>query len=98
MIIFLLVANLLDAILTNIGIHYSFIAESNPLMKYVYEQSILLFYAIKIVLPLLLILLVTSKFVSKNEKVLNVLLTSAVIVYISILSLHGIWIFGREVA
>jgi hypothetical protein len=79
----------LDSLFTDIGIRQNFITEANPIMKYIYDTSVFGFYALKISLPLFLLLLLSK---IKPKKYLKVLISSAIILYTAVLFLHFFWI------
>jgi Domain of unknown function (DUF5658) len=79
----------LDSLFTDIGLRQHYITEANPIMKNVYDASVFGFYALKISLPLFLLLLLSK---IKPEMYLMVLISSAVILYSVVLFLHIFWI------
>ncbi|WP_078553391.1 DUF5658 family protein [Bacillus alkalicellulosilyticus] len=85
----LLLLSVADATFTDIGIKYFGVTEANPLMDYVYHQSIILFYAIKVALPCLLLLLIP--YIFKNKKI-NVLFMGAIGLYFCIFLYHLGWL------
>jgi hypothetical protein len=87
--IFLLIAGFLDAVLTHLGITFGIIEEGNPTVKFIMEENWLLFYLIKISLPLLLIGII---FVRPLKGWLKALITASCVVYPSVLALHFFWI------
>lgn len=87
--LFLLVAGLLDAVLTHFGIISGIIEEANPLMLAVMEKSWAYFYIIKILLPFLLIGLYILR---PLQGKLRALLISACAIYFSVLVYHLAWI------
>jgi hypothetical protein len=88
--LFLLLAGLLDAVLTHAGIALGLIEEGNPMMKFVIAKSWVGFYLIKICLPLALIALLNARPV---KGLLRSLLISAAAIYFSVLCYHAVWIF-----
>lgn len=87
--LFLLIAGLLDAILTHFGISLGLIEEGNPMMKQVIDQSWFIFYLIKIFLPLTLIGLF---WIRPFTGWVRTFLVSACILYFSVLCYHTFWI------
>ncbi|WP_368668731.1 DUF5658 family protein [Sporosarcina sp. 6E9] len=79
----------LDSLFTDIGIRQNHIQEANPIMKGLYDKSVIGFYAFKISLPLFLL-----SFLSKiqTKKYLKVLLSFTVLLYIFVICLHLFWI------
>lgn len=90
-ILFLFIANALDAMLTDFGIREGAIMEANPLMERVYDLSPSLFMLLKLALPLLLIPLLAKPISPSLQR----LLSAACVVYILILGLHGIWLLEQ---
>lgn len=89
LIIFLCMASLLDAGLTDMGIRLQLIGEANPIMGFLYEHSYLAFYGIKIILPISLFFIAAR--VGKHLFI-NHLFRFSTIVYMGILLLHAFWI------
>ncbi|OCT14156.1 hypothetical protein A8709_25260 [Paenibacillus pectinilyticus] len=89
LIIFLCIASLLDAGLTDMGLRMQLIGEANPIMAFLYEHSYLAFYGIKIILPLSLFFIATK--VGKRV-LINNLFRFSTVVYMGILLLHTYWI------
>ncbi|MDP4085580.1 MAG: DUF5658 family protein [Bacillota bacterium] len=88
--LFLLFAGLLDALLTHLGISLGKISEMNPFMNIVIYKSWLLFYLVKILLPLILIGILYLRPLTGKTKVL---LTSCCTLYLGILLYHLALIF-----
>jgi hypothetical protein len=87
--IFLLIAGLMDAILTHLGVVYGIVTEGNPVMKFVISQSWTYFYIIKVFLPLLLIGLF---YLRPLKGWMKTLLLSTCVLYFSVLVVHAAWI------
>jgi Domain of unknown function (DUF5658) len=87
--LFLLVAGLLDAVLTHLGISIGIVEEGNPMMKLVIDKSWILFYLIKIFLPLALIGLFFYRPLTGWVKTL---LLSTCVLYLSVLVYHMVWV------
>src|SRR3954466_14129599 len=87
--IFLLIAGLLDAVLTHFGIVSGIVEEGNPVMKTVIDKSWSFFYIIKISLPLLLLGLY---YLHPLKGWLRTLLVSTCVLYLSVLVYHMVWI------
>lgn len=86
---FLLVClSLMDALFTDFGLRLGTIEEANILMNTIYETNILLFYAIKIGLPLLLLYLTT---IIHLKIYVRLLLSSALFLYVAVMFLHVFW-------
>lgn len=90
--IFLASANILDAILTYIGINLSVIQEGNPVMAFVYSIEPLLFLVIKIILSAILIGMILFKLVPSHVFVKGITI-AATIGYSFVILLHGNWLF-----
>jgi hypothetical protein len=86
--LFLLAAGLTDAILTDLGLKAGLIEEANPLMNALYKHSVVGFYALKIILPLLLVILLFKRLPSR--KVAG-MVSVAAFIYTGILVLHASW-------
>ncbi|PID16163.1 hypothetical protein CSV63_05870 [Sporosarcina sp. P34] len=80
---------LLDAIFTDYGLRFGLIEEANLLVSFLYEQSIPLFYVVKLGLPLLLLYIVT---VSSSGIIVRISLTTALFIYIAVLFMHIFWL------
>ncbi|MFK7696073.1 DUF5658 family protein [Paenibacillus sp. HJGM_3] len=89
LIAFVCLASLLDAFLTDVGLRLQLINEANPLMRLVYDNSMLLFYGCKIVLPLSLFFLVAR---AGGRLYIRRLFQLSVVVYGCVLLLHYYWI------
>ncbi|EGQ24107.1 hypothetical protein HMPREF9372_2550 [Sporosarcina newyorkensis 2681] len=80
---------LLDAVFTDYGIRSGHIQEANVLVALLYEQSIPMFYIVKLGLPLLLLYIIT---ISKSGIVLRISLTTALFLYIAVMCIHIFWL------
>ncbi|WJY27866.1 MULTISPECIES: DUF5658 family protein [Sporosarcina] len=78
-----------DALATDTGIRLGLIAESNPLMALLYEDSRLSFYLVKLAGPILLMALWSP---CSQSPAVRRLLAAAIILYCSVLLLHACWI------
>ncbi|CAH2717404.1 hypothetical protein BACCIP111895_04596 [Neobacillus rhizosphaerae] len=87
--LFLVMAGVLDAILTHLGIASGVVEEGNPAMKLVIDQSWFYFYMIKICLPLMLLGLF---FLRPLKGWSRALLISTCVLYFSVLVYHMVWI------
>jgi len=87
--LFLLLAGLLDAVLTHLGVASGIVDEGNPMMKLVIEKSWSFFYIIKIFLPLLLLGLF---YLHPLKGWIRTLLVSTCVLYLSVLVYHMVWI------
>ncbi|ARD48300.1 DUF5658 family protein [Sporosarcina sp. P33] len=81
---------LLDALFTDYGLRLGHIEEANPLVSYIYEKSIPLFYAVKLGLPLLLLYIVVTARFSGN--IVRISLTTALFLYIAVMFFHIFWL------
>ncbi|TVY10422.1 DUF5658 family protein [Paenibacillus cremeus] len=86
---FVLIASVLDAGLTDIGLRLHLIGEANPIMEFLYEHMYLGFYALKIALPLSLFFLAAR---IGKRLLIRGLLNLSVVVYVGILLMHYYWI------
>ncbi|MFK7697041.1 DUF5658 family protein [Paenibacillus sp. HJGM_3] len=88
-IAFILIASILDASLTDIGLRLHLIGEANPIMSFLYDHMYVGFYALKIILPLSLFFLMAK--IGKGMLV-HGLFRLSVLVYVGILGMHYYWI------
>lgn len=86
--LFLLFAGGLDAALTQFGIVSGLIEEGNPVMQFFIEKNWSYFYAVKILLPLILIVLYYLRPLTGRGRAL---LIFACVLYSSVLVLHMAW-------
>ncbi|MFN0225588.1 DUF5658 family protein [Paenibacillus sp. KR2-11] len=87
LMIFLVAAGAADAFMTDFGLQAQMIEEANPLMRFLYENAYLLFYLVKIGLPVLLFILMRRV---KRTYIQRLLIVPAV-VYAGVLVLHSFW-------
>lgn len=87
---FLLIAGMLDALLTQIGIGQGIIQEGNPLIHYLFEKSWLLVYIVKVALPLILLGLLLYR--PLKSRIVSILLVVTSVLYLSVLAYHLVWI------
>ncbi|PIC99411.1 MULTISPECIES: DUF5658 family protein [unclassified Sporosarcina] len=80
---------LLDAVFTDYGLRFGLIEEANLLVSFLYEQSIPLFYVVKLGLPLILLYIVT---ISKLGFWVRITMTTALFLYIAVLFVHIFWL------
>lgn len=86
----LLIAGILDAVFTQLGVTFGIVDEANPAVKVVMEKSWMLFYLLKISLPLLLIGIIIYRPLMGWVKGL---IRVSCAVYLSVLAIHFSWIF-----
>lgn len=79
----------IDAIFTDLGIRNGHIQEVNPLMKFIYEMNIVVFYLSKIILPIILLSLM--HFVKPSTLLRNLIIIS-LIAYVLVISMHIYWV------
>ncbi len=79
----------LDALFTDFGIRNHHISEANPMMNWIYTNSILGFYGMKILLPLLLVWILRK---IQPTMLIKLLMNTAVYLYCMILILHFTWL------
>jgi len=87
--ILLLSLAILDSFFTDFGIRNNHIEEANPLVRIIYDTSIIGFYTIKIGLPLLLLFIFTK---IESKPFLHILVRITILFYAIILILHIVWI------
>ncbi len=89
LLVFILIASILDASLTDIGLRLQLIGEANPLMRFLYDHLYIGFYAFKIILPLSLFFLIAK---AGKGLLVKGLFRLSVVVYVGILCMHYYWI------
>ncbi|TMU84252.1 hypothetical protein FGG79_15255 [Bacillus sp. BHET2] len=82
--------NLVDGIISYIGLKGSFMEEGNPLMNEVYRVSPILFLGIKLLLSFILILVVVYDKIPRLKWV-TVLTYIISVIYFITFFLHGVW-------
>lgn len=85
----LLLLSIADAALTDIGLRFQLIEEANPLMAFVYEYSVIIFYGIKVLLPLSLLIII--KYVM-NHHYIKMLIRFAFLLYAFVFCIHVLWV------
>ncbi|KAA0563011.1 DUF5658 family protein [Rossellomorea aquimaris] len=83
--------NLMDGIISFIGLNGSFMVEANPLMNELYMTSPILFLGIKILFSLFLVLIVFYDRIPRLKWVTSIAYVVSII-YLFVFCLHGIWI------
>ncbi|MFJ5716174.1 DUF5658 family protein [Neobacillus sp. NPDC093127] len=86
--LFLLIAGVVDAVMTHLGIVSGFVEEGNPVMKFFIAKSWSYFYLIKIILPLTLLGLFSLR---PFKGWIRTLLISTCVLYFSVLVYHMVW-------
>lgn len=84
-----------DSFFTDFGIRNHHIEEANPLMRLTYENSIFIFYAIKIGLPILLLYILTKV---EPKLYFHLLIASSLVVYTIVLFQHLFWMMLITIA
>ena len=79
---------ILDAVFTHIGIQGGHITEANPLMNSLYELNVGLFFAIKILLPLVLMRLLTR---FEPNPFIQLMIAGTIFLYVFVLLMHIYW-------
>jgi hypothetical protein len=92
MIIFILVANIADAFLTNFGISSGQMTEGNPIMSWLYHQNVVIFILVKISLPILLACILLYFVPKKPSFTIRSLLITTSCIYVYVIALHGAWL------
>ncbi|ETI70614.1 DUF5658 family protein [Neobacillus vireti] len=87
--LFLLIAGVVDAVMTHLGIVSGFVEEGNPVMQFFIAKSWSYFYLIKIFLPLALLGLF---YLRPLKGWIKKLLISTCVLYFSVLVYHMVWI------
>ncbi|QQZ10955.1 DUF5658 family protein [Heyndrickxia vini] len=83
--------NIIDAVISFIGLKLDLIQEANPLMGYIYNQHPFLFLLVKLSFSFLLYsFLYANKIPTKN--IVKYTTYTAVVVYSFVFSLHIYWI------
>jgi hypothetical protein len=77
-----------DSFFTDFGIQEKHITEANPLMRFVYDWNVLGFYAIKIFLPFVLLILFAK---IEPKRYLWILIGSSLLLYSVVLIQHIVW-------
>ncbi|WP_303968903.1 DUF5658 family protein [Sporosarcina ureae] len=80
---------LLDAVFTDCGLRLGYIEEANLLVAFMYDQSIALFYIVKLGLPLLLLYILAIR---ASGIIVRISLTTALFLYITVLFVHIFWL------
>ncbi|MER2090281.1 MAG: DUF5658 family protein [Sporosarcina sp.] len=78
-----------DSFFTDFGIQQRYITEANPLMRFVYDRSVFGFYAIKICLPFVLLILLAK---IETKRYLQILMGFSLLLYSIVLFQHVLWI------
>ena len=84
----LLLLSLADAIFTDFGLRHAVITELNPIMNSVYHTSISLFYVLKIILPVMLLIFIPCAF---SNRLVKRTLTFALVIYFGVFIYHVGW-------
>ncbi|WP_374193894.1 DUF5658 family protein [Alkalihalobacillus sp. BA299] len=84
----LLLLSIADAIFTDIGLRQAVISEMNPIINSIYDKSVILFYLIKIALPISLIICVPYVI---SSGIVKQILAFAVIIYFCVFIYHIGW-------
>jgi hypothetical protein len=88
---YLSLLNLADAALTVAGIESSLITEANPLMEGLYSINIGLFIALKVLLSVALVLIISYKKVPKSKLVKGLTMFASAS-YTVVISMHSFWL------
>lgn len=85
----LAIMNILDMLLTGIGLQYGLIEEKNPIMKGIWERGPVYFYLIKLMLSIILLMIVPYARKGRTPSIIVMSLTTlAVIIYGSVMGLY----------
>ncbi|TYR75249.1 hypothetical protein FZC79_10820 [Rossellomorea vietnamensis] len=85
--------NIIDAIVTAIGIENAYIQEANPLMDLLYTTHPVFFIALKILLSLMVYTLIFFDKIP-SKKWFSSITYTAVTLYSLIFLLHGTWVYN----
>lgn len=88
----LAVLSLFDAAATDLGIRMQAIDEWNPFAGWLYEKDVALFYGVKLILPLLLLILLRQDGFNGSRRI-GRLLGIAVVAYGAVACYHLGWVF-----
>ncbi|KOP71065.1 DUF5658 family protein [Cytobacillus solani] len=89
---YLAIVNIADGVFTYLGLHFSMIEESNPMMNGLYDISPLFFLGYKLLLSGVLFGLILMKKLPPT-RLIKVLSITASAVYTIVIGLHGVWMF-----
>ncbi|GKV69467.1 hypothetical protein NCCP2716_19650 [Sporosarcina sp. NCCP-2716] len=78
-----------DAFATDAGLRMQLIEEANVLMALVHQESRMLFYAVKLAAPLILLLLSPRM---PASPAVRIALTAALLAYSAVTFLHAVWL------
>ncbi|PGT87606.1 MULTISPECIES: DUF5658 family protein [Bacillaceae] len=90
--LYLALLNIVDGILTYIGLTMNIIDEANPVMKSLFIMKPMYFIVFKFTLSILLSLIVYLSLDIVNNKGVFLLTTFAALLYSFVMLLHGAWI------
>lgn len=85
----LLLLSIVDSLCTDFGIRNHHITEANPLMRVVYDTSVVGFYLIKISFPILFLYLLTK---IEPKRILRILTSLTLFLYTFVFFQHMLWI------
>jgi len=91
--LYLSILNLVDGIVTFIGLEFALIEEGNPLMAQLYGESPILFLALKVFLSAFLYGFVLIKQLPTTSWIKG-LTVFASVSYTFVCLMHGLWIFS----
>lgn len=90
-ILLIILLSWFDALFTDLGIRYFMIEEANPLMAFLYNKSIFLFYGTKLVLPLLFLTIILRVTRINDIWYIRYLMKITACIYLGILAFHAFW-------
>jgi len=79
---------ILDAVFTHIGLQGGHISEANPLMRILYDFNIGLFFVVKILLPLILMILMRKL---EPKPIIQLMIAGTIFLYTIVLLMHLYW-------
>ncbi|HEY0828270.1 MAG TPA: DUF5658 family protein [Bacilli bacterium] len=93
LLFFVLFASVIDSLLTDFGLRLGAIAETNPLMKMVYDHSPANFYFWKITITVLAFIFLYVLYRKHNiTPVIYFAIYGCCLIYAAILVFHGVWL------
>ncbi|SDK35519.1 DUF5658 family protein [Sediminibacillus albus] len=90
--VYLAILNLLDGVVTYIGLELRVIAEANPFMDNLYGTSPSVFLGVKLLLSVALLLFCITNKLPRSHMVKALVVTASVF-YLLICMMHGFWLF-----
>ncbi|MCA1031703.1 DUF5658 family protein [Bacillus timonensis] len=89
---YLAILNILDGLLTFIGLQFSLIDERNPMMLYLYQSDPIFFITVKVFLSLFLYVFIYMDRVPNGRVIKGITLISTIL-YSIVCSFHMYWLW-----